>query len=200
MIGRDAAQILRASVIVSRSEDSFATLGRRLESGRLKNRRASSSVSLSEAKPFSRGDEIEQIAMFAVSAVSPFAACALAGERAFEPHIEAAARMIVDVADDPVIAASTAVREIMLANGLDMFGEAARQSSGGAFHDIASAVQALTRVDGRDAEQRIEVEKFSHDFRGLIAERNEEPQLPGDDFRNETQRLQPFDKACPRSL
>ena len=82
-----------------------------------------------------RTDEVEKVAMFPRRAVSPTPPGALAGKRALEPHIEAAARVVVHVADDPIIAAVATVRKIMLADGLDMLGEAAGQSPSGAFHD-----------------------------------------------------------------
>src|SRR5208283_3206710 len=66
--------------------------------------------------------------------IGPPTPSALAKERTFQPHVQAAAGVVVHVADDPVIAAAATVREIVPADGLDMLGEAAGQSPSGAFH------------------------------------------------------------------
>ena len=44
----------------------------------------------------------------------------------------------------------------------------------------------------------MKLEKLLDDFRRLVAERHEQPQLPGDDFRNEAKRLQAVDPACQK--
>jgi hypothetical protein len=85
--------------------------------------------------------------------VRPFPARAFTSERTLEANEQAAARMIIDVADDPVVSSSSAIGEIMLAHSLDIFGKAARQLSCWAFHhrllsQMAARVAGATRSDG----------------------------------------------------
>src|SRR5271170_7961015 len=82
--------------------------------------------------------------------VGPFAGRTSAGIGSGKPHIEAAARRVHDIADDPVTAAAMSVREIMTAHGLRVAREAARQI-GGAQHRTCpayAAARALARRSG----------------------------------------------------
>ena len=65
--------------------------------------------------------------MLAGRGIGPFAGGAGTVIGAGEPHIEAAARGVPDVADDPVTARAASVGEVMAAHGLGIAREAARQ-------------------------------------------------------------------------
>jgi hypothetical protein len=50
------------------------------------------------------GYEVEQIAMLASGGIGPFAGCAAAVIGTLQPDIEAAARRVLNITDDPVAA------------------------------------------------------------------------------------------------
>ena len=68
--------------------------------------------------------------MLAGRGVGPFAGRTRAGIGSGKPHIEAAARRVHDIADNPVMALAMPVREVMTAHGLRVAREAARQIGG----------------------------------------------------------------------
>src|SRR5271169_80460 len=83
--------------------------------------------------------------------VGPFAGRTSAGIGSGKPHIEAAARRVHDIADDPVTAAAMSVREVMTAHGLRVAREAARQIASLADHGACpayAAARALARRSG----------------------------------------------------
>ena len=68
--------------------------------------------------------------MFACSGVGPFAGGALAAVRSFQANEQAAAGCIRDVADKPVAARASTVREVVSAHRLGITRETVRQFGG----------------------------------------------------------------------
>ena len=97
------------------------------------------------------GDQIEQIAMLAGGGIGPFAGGAGTVIGTLQPDIEAAARRVLDIADDPVAARAASFGEVVTAHGLGIAREAARQIGGCADHGSSrdqAAARALARSSG----------------------------------------------------
>ena len=97
-------------------------------------------------------DQVEEIAMLAACGIAEFAGRTRTVIGAGEPHIEAAARGVADVAGEPVAARPAPVREVMTAHRLGVAREAARQL-GSARHrtcpDQAAARLLVRRIGCR---------------------------------------------------
>jgi hypothetical protein len=88
--------------------------------------------------------------MLAGRGIGPFAGRTRAGIGSGKPHIEAAARRVHDIADNPITPLAMPVREVMTAHGLGVAREAARQL-GGADHGTSpdqAAARELARRSG----------------------------------------------------
>ena len=96
------------------------------------------------------GNQIEKIAMLPGRGVGPFAGGTASILGAVQPHEQAAAGGIGDVAHQPIAAGAASVAEIVAAHGLGLRGEAAREIGGGERHGGApqSAARAQTRTSG----------------------------------------------------
>jgi hypothetical protein len=94
-------------------------------------------------------DQVQEIAMLAGRSVGPFAGRTRAGIGSAKPHVEAAARRVHDIADDPVMPLAMSVGEVMTAHGLGGAREAAREI-GGAQHRTCpdQAARGLARRSG----------------------------------------------------
>src|SRR5262249_25100657 len=75
-------------------------------------------------------DQVEQIAMLARCSVQPFSDCAPACLGSLQPDKQASAGRVPHVADQPVAALASAVREIMATHQLGLKGETTCQISG----------------------------------------------------------------------
>ena len=82
--------------------------------------------------------------------VGPFSGGSASIFGAVQPHEQAAAGRVGDVAHQPVAAGAASVAEIVAAHGLGLRGEAAREIGGGVLHGGApqSAARAQTRTSG----------------------------------------------------
>ena len=119
--------------------------------------------------------------------IGPFSGRAGAGIGTGEPHIEAAARRVHDIAGDPVMAPAASVGEVMTAHGLGVAREAARQIGGW----LITGISGSGRGAGTGAKERMAVEKRGENRRAaILGDRHEEPQAPGDDLGDEAERLQ----------
>lgn len=83
-------------------------------------------------------DDVEQIAVLAGRPIRPFAARALAAGWTIETQIEAAASRVASVADGPVAADLSTVRQIMATNLLRALGEASDDVIGSIVHRAIS--------------------------------------------------------------
>ena len=96
-------------------------------------------------------DQIKQIAMFAGRRIGPFAGRTRSVIGSLQSHIEAAARRVHDVADQPVTARTASIGEVVTAHGLGIAREAAREIGGsliiGSSRDHAAA-RVLARSSG----------------------------------------------------
>jgi hypothetical protein len=86
------------------------------------------------AQAFVGSDQIEQIAMIAGRGIGPFAGCALAVVGGAQADIEAAAGIVVDVADQPIASFAPAIGEIVTAHRLGLSRETACQLRGWSLH------------------------------------------------------------------
>jgi hypothetical protein len=69
-------------------------------------------------EPAGAGDEVEEIAMLPRGEINPAPASALAAVRPGEPHHQAAARGVVDVADAPCVPFAATIREVFATHRL----------------------------------------------------------------------------------
>jgi len=74
-------------------------------------------------KPAVEGNQIEQVAMLLRCGVGPVAGSAGAMIGPVQPHEQAAARLVLHIADDPVIARTAANRQVMAAHRLGIAGQ-----------------------------------------------------------------------------
>jgi hypothetical protein len=79
-------------------------------------------------------DQIEQIAIFTGRRIGPMAGSARAVIGTLQADIKAAARRILDIADDPVTARTASLGEVVTAHGLGIARKAARQIASLADH------------------------------------------------------------------
>ena len=80
--------------------------------------------------------------------IGPFAGGALAAIGSGQPNEQAAAGRVGDIADQPVIAFATAVREIMAADRLGIAREAACQLGSLGRHGRQAAARSRIRTSG----------------------------------------------------
>src|SRR5260221_196362 len=78
-----------------------------------------------EARGFS--DDVEQIAMLARRGISPFACGPPAGARSTEANEHGSPGRVANVADSPVAADTSSIREIVAAHAFSLLGKAARE-------------------------------------------------------------------------
>jgi hypothetical protein len=72
-------------------------------------------------------DEVEKIAVLTCGGISPTTGGTFAGVRSLQPHEQTTARCVPHIADEPVAALPSAVREIMAAHRLGITRETACQ-------------------------------------------------------------------------
>ena len=92
--------------------------------------------------------EVEQVAMLAGGGIGPFAGRAAPSCGSHDAYEEAAARIVVYIADKPVVSAATALRKVFLADGLSILGKAGGQVCGIPLHGRASAARSVDASTG----------------------------------------------------
>jgi hypothetical protein len=85
-----------------------------------------------------------------ITRVGPFAGGAASVRRSGQPNKQAAVWVVVHVTDQPIVAAAAALREIRLADGFGVFGEARGERGGIARHDGAPDTGMACSAHGAD--------------------------------------------------
>ncbi len=119
----------------------------------------------------------------------PLARGALAPVRTNEADIERPARRAASVADEPIAALPAAGAQVMPAHGFDVAGKPARNLAGGEKTGHCNAPSSGGVAVG-DADDHVALDQARKHLSSRVADRNKEPQFPGDDLAEEAKRAQ----------